>query len=105
MRFIETSVFTRAIVELLDDDQYQSLQLALLARPGLGSMIRGSGGIRKLRWALAGTGKRAGIRVIYFWDEASETYYMLYAYRKNAQEDLTAQQLRALARLVREEFG
>jgi hypothetical protein len=43
--------------------------------------------------------------VIYFWDVPSETFYMLYAFRKNVQEDLTAQQLRALARLVREEFG
>ena len=56
-------------------------------------------------WPLPGRGKRGGIRVIYYWDEQSETFYMLYAFRKNAQEDLTAQQLRTLARLVREEFG
>jgi hypothetical protein len=105
MRFIETAVFTRSLVELLDDEQYRSLQLALLLRPGLGPVIRGGGGIRKLRWSLSGGGKRGGIRVIYFWDEASETFYMLYVYRKSAREDLTAQQLRALARLVREEFG
>ena len=65
----------------------------------------GSGGLRKLRWGVPGRGKRGGVRVIYFWDEPSETFYMLYAYRKNVQEDLTAQQLRVLARLVREEFG
>ena len=46
-----------------------------------------------------------GLRVIYFWDEASETFYMLFAYPKNEQEDLTTQQLRVLSRLVREEFG
>jgi len=79
--------------------------LAMLLRPELGPVIRGSGGIRKLRWSLRGKGKRGGIRVVYFWDEPSETFYMLYAYKKNAQEDLTTQQLRALARLVREEFG
>jgi len=77
----------------------------MLLRPELGPVIRGSGGIRKLRWSLRGKGKRGGIRVVYFWDEPSETFYMLYAYKKNAQEDLTTQQLRALARLVREEFG
>jgi hypothetical protein len=54
---------------------------------------------------MPGQGKRGGLRVIYFWDEASETFYMLIAYPKNAQEDLTAQQLRVLRRLVREEFG
>jgi hypothetical protein len=58
-----------------------------------------------LRWSLRGIGKRGGIRVVYFWDEKSETFYMLYAYRKNVREDLTAAQLKILARLVREEFG
>jgi hypothetical protein len=105
MRFLETSVFTRAIVDLLDDEAYRSLQLALLLQPDLGTTIRGSGGLRKLRWAQKGKGKRGGLRVIYFWDEPSETFYMLYAYPKSAQEDLTAQQRKLLARLVREEFG
>jgi mRNA-degrading endonuclease RelE of RelBE toxin-antitoxin system len=105
MRFLETSVFTRAVVESMDDEAYRSLQLALLLRPELGSTIRGSGGLRKLRWSLKGKGKRGGVRVIYFWDETSETFYMLYVYRKNAQEDLTVQQRKILTRLVREEFG
>jgi hypothetical protein len=93
MRFIETSVFTRAVVELLDDEEYRSLQLALLLRPELGRVIRGSGGIRKLRWSVRGGGKRGGMRVIYFWDEPSETFYMLYTYRKSAREDLTREQI------------
>jgi len=105
MRFIETPVCTRAVVELLDDEQYRSLQVALLLRPELGPVIPRGGGLRKVRWALKGSGKRGGIRLIYFWDEPSETFYLLYAYRKNKQEDLTAQQLKVLARLVREEFG
>ncbi len=105
MRFIETAVFTRAVVELFDDEAYRSLQLALLLRPELGKAIRASGGLRKLRWSLPGQGKRGGARVIYYWDEPSETFYMLYAYRKSAQEDLTVAQLKALSRLVREEFG
>ncbi len=67
--------------------------------------IRGGGGIRKLRWSLRGRGKRGGIRVVYFWDEPSETFYLLYAYPKSEQEDRTAGQLRVLSRLVREEFG
>jgi mRNA-degrading endonuclease RelE of RelBE toxin-antitoxin system len=104
MRFIETPVFTRAVVDLLDDEQYRSLQLALLLRPGLGRVIPRSGGLRKMRWSQPGKGKRSGIRVIYFWDEPSETFYMLYTYRKSDRKDLTAQQIRALSRLVREEF-
>ena len=105
MRFIETPVFTRAVVELLDDEHYRLLQLALLLQPELGPVIRGSRGLRKMRWSLPGRGKRGGIRVIYFWDRASETFYMLYTFRKNVQENLTPQQLRVLSRLVREEFG
>jgi hypothetical protein len=105
MRFIETPIFTRAIVALLDDEAYRLLQLALVQRPRLGAMIRGSGGLRKVRWPAPGQGKRGGLRVIYYWDEASESFYMLYAYPKGEQEDLTVQQLRVLRRLVREEFG
>ena len=105
MRFIETPVFTRAITDLMDDEDYQALLLALLFRPGGGATIPRGGGLRKIRWSLPGRGKRGGLRVIYFWEEPSETFYMLYAYPKSAREDLSAAQLRALARAVREEFG
>jgi mRNA-degrading endonuclease RelE of RelBE toxin-antitoxin system len=105
MRFIETSVFTRSIVELLGDDDYRGFQLTLLFQPQLGSVIPGSGGLRKIRWSVPGRGKRGGIRVIYYWHERTETFYLLYVYRKNERENLTAQQLRLLSQLVREEFG
>jgi mRNA-degrading endonuclease RelE of RelBE toxin-antitoxin system len=105
MRFVETPIFTRAIDELLDHEGYRSLQLALLLRPEAGRVIRGSGGLRKIRWSSGGQGKRGGCRVIYNWDEPTETFYLLYAYGKSERDDLTAQQLRVLSRLVREEFG
>jgi hypothetical protein len=105
MRFFETPIFTRTVTELLDDDEYHSLQLALLLQPRAGRVIRGSGGLRKLRWSKRGQGKRGGIRVIYYWDESSVTFYLLYAFRKNEREDLTAAQLRVLHRLVHEEFS
>ena len=105
MRFVETPIFTRVVEKLLDDEGYRSLQLALLLRPGAGPVIPGSGGLRKIRWSLRDKGKHGGCRIIYHWDEPSETYYMLYAYGKNEQEDMTTDQLRVLSRLVHEEFG
>jgi hypothetical protein len=88
----------------LDHERSRALQEALIRRPDDGNVIQKSGGLRKIRWALAGMGKRGGCRIIYYWDELTETFYMLYAYRKSEQEDLTAAQLRILSRLVREEF-
>jgi hypothetical protein len=104
MRFVETPIFTRMVRDLMPDDQYRELQLALLLRPDQGSVIPGSGGLRKLRWGSGVRGKRGGVRVIYFWDLATETFYMLYGFGKNQQSDLTRDQLQILRRLVREEF-
>jgi hypothetical protein len=105
MRFVETTVFTRQVTELLGDEENRALQLAMMLRPDTGAMIRGSGGLRKLRWSRPGSGKRGGIRVIYHWDPESETFFMLFAYPKNVQDDLTPSQLHALRLVVRREFG
>jgi mRNA-degrading endonuclease RelE of RelBE toxin-antitoxin system len=104
MRFIETLIFTREVRGLLPDDDYRALQAALMLRPEQGALIQGAGGLRKIRWGGSGRGKRGGLRVIYFWDDDQEAFYMLLAYGKSDQEDLTPSQLRVLSRLVREEF-
>ena len=104
MRFVETPVFTEQITSALDDVSYRKLQLALLLRPEQGVVIPGSGGLRKLRWAGSGRGKRGGVRVIYFWHSEDEIFYMLYAYPKNEQSDLTPAQIRILRHLVEEQF-
>jgi hypothetical protein len=104
MRFVETPVFTRELKRLLDDESYRRLQVALILRPAQGVIIRGSGGLRKLRWASPDVGKRGGLRVIYYWAAAELAFYMLYMYTKTEQGDLTPAQVRVLGRLVREEF-
>ena len=58
MVFIETPIFTRQVLEVLTDEQYALMQGSLVARPDSGDLIRGSSGIRKLRWALPGRGKK-----------------------------------------------
>ncbi|MFC1559249.1 type II toxin-antitoxin system RelE/ParE family toxin [Gemmatimonadota bacterium] len=104
MRFIETSSFTRAVTDLLTDEEYRSLQTALLLRPEQGALIKSGGGLRKLRWKQRGRGKRGGVRVIYYWYVEGGLLYMVYAYAKADQGDLTPPQIRKLAQLVREEF-
>jgi hypothetical protein len=104
MRFVETTVFTEQIVDAIDDDSYRQLQVALILRPEQGALIKGSGGLRKIRWSVPGQGKRGGIRVIYFWHAGDETFYLLFAYSKNVQGDLTPAQVRTLRRLVEKEF-
>ena len=73
-----------------------TLQSYLAARPDAGAIIRSSGGIRKLRWAGSGRGKRGGLRVIYFWWIAKGRISMLLVYPKNEMDDLTADQLKRL---------
>ena len=104
MRFIETPIFTEDIERELSLEEYRQLQIALLLRPTQGNLIRGSGGLRKIRWRRPGMGKRGGLRAIYFWEVLSETFYMLVLYRKNDQENLTPKQVAILRRLVKEEF-
>jgi hypothetical protein len=60
--FIETRLFTKLVVDYLSDEEYAALQLALMRDSEAGPVIAGSGGVRKLRWAPAGRGKRGGYR-------------------------------------------
>jgi hypothetical protein len=105
MIFLETPVFTRQIKDLVDDEEYGLLQARLLANPDAGDLIPRSGGLRKIRVGVAGRGKRGGARVIYYWVTAKSQIYMLVAYAKNVQEDLTEDQLRVMRTLVKQEFG
>jgi hypothetical protein len=104
VRFIETPVFTASVARYLDDESYRHLQIAVMLRPEQGPLILGAAGLRKVRWARPGAGKRGGLRVIYYWAPAAAAFYMLYCYAKNEQGDLTPAQAKALGRLVREEF-
>ncbi|MFN2225456.1 MAG: type II toxin-antitoxin system RelE/ParE family toxin [Anaerolineae bacterium] len=104
MVIIETKVFTRQLQKLLTDEEYQELQLALVANPALGSIIVGSGGIRKMRWSLRGRGKRGGARVIYYWAISQDQILMLLIYAKGEQDELSPEQLRLVRRIVEEEY-
>lgn len=106
LEFRETALFTRAVTTLLSDDEYAELQGTLVVNPEAGDVIKETGGLRKLRWGQQrrGKGKRGGVRVIYYWYAAGSLIYMLLAYSKDERDDLSIEQKRLLARLVREEF-
>ena len=102
MIIVETTVFTKLIQELMSDDEYKDLQEALVNRPDLGDLIKGSGGIRKVRWNMEGTGKSGGVRAIYYWVVNDDQIRMLYVYPKSKQANLTKAQVAQLKAIVEE---
>lgn len=101
-RFRETRQFTKKVVEHLTDDEYQKLQIRLCEFPEAGDLIKGSGGLRKIRQAAKGKGTRGGSRVIYYFAVVRETIYMLDIYLKNEQEDLSQAEIKNLRSIVEE---
>ena len=96
LSFIESRLFTRLIGDYLPDQAYASLQRTLAGNPTSGAVIPGTGGIRKLRWALPGRGKRGGVRVIYFARPAEGVIWMLTIYAKNEAQDIPTSVLRRI---------
>lgn len=80
----------------MSDEQYSNLQNALIKDPEAGDLIPGSGGVRKLRWGVAGRGKRGGIRVIYYARTRQGQIWMLTLYAKNVMENISAKVLRKI---------
>ena len=100
MEFVETTIFTERIVKLLTDEAYWDLQAVLAEHPKAGEVIPGAGGLRKIRWHATGRGKRGGVRIIYYcW--SAQRLYMIFAYDKTAQGDLTREQLKVLRAYVK----
>lgn len=105
MELIETAAFTRQITALLRDEEYRAFQSRLAANPRIGDVIKGGGGIRKVRVAVGSRGKSGGARVIYYWAAREDLILLLFAYSKNVTTDLTPKQVLQLAKVVKEEFG
>jgi len=94
--FIEHPIFTKQIETLLTADEYRRLQMYLAEHPSAGDVIPGLSGLRKVRWAVPGRGKRGGLRVIYLLLLASDIICLFYAYTKGKMTDLTPEQHRRL---------
>jgi mRNA-degrading endonuclease RelE of RelBE toxin-antitoxin system len=94
--FIETSVFTRQVLELLTDEEYANFQSKLAANPLAGDVIKDTGGLRKVRVAAKGRGKRGGARVIYYHVSSAAQIRLLLIYAKGRKDDLSAHEKRVL---------
>ena len=94
--FVETKLFTDLVQDYLSDDEYAALQQSLVANPEAGDVIPGSGGVRKLRWRVAGRGKRGGLRVIYFLRLRKDEVWMLTLYAKNVADNIPAKVLKKI---------
>ena len=101
MEFIETPTFTRMATELLSDDEYRELQNTLVENPERGDIIKGGGGIRKLRHAVQGRGKSGGVRVIYYWVKDDLQIFMLVVYPKTKKDNLTDKETAILREYVK----
>lgn len=99
MIFIESAVFTRQVQALLTDDEYAGLQWHLALYPNAGAVIQDTGGLRKMRWAGGGGGKRGGARVIYFHAVSQSQIRFLLIYRKGVKDDLSAAEKKVLRKL------
>lgn len=100
MIFIETSAFTKRVTGYLTDDEYLGLQMFLLERPDAGQIVRGTGGVRKLRWAMTGRGKSGGLRVIYYWRVSNDEIWLLTMYSKNERENISSHILKQIAKEI-----
>ena len=100
--FVETRGFTDAVVDFLTDDAYAGLQHRLMENPDSGDVMRGCGGLRKIRVADAkrNKGKRSGARVIYLQVPAAQRFYMIDIYGKDEMDDLTAVEKKHLRELA-----
>ncbi len=97
--------FRRAVKKLFSEEDIETLVAFLQSRPDAGDVIPGTSGLRKLRWALEGRGKRGGSRVIYYYHRPELEVLLLTAYAKNEQEDLSAHDKKLLAALVKDIIG
>ncbi len=106
MEFFEAPAFTRYVSGYLSDDRYRRLQHRLTAEPGLGDVIPGTGGFRKLRWSdpRRGKGSRGGLRIIYYYFPGHRQIWLMTLYGKDEASDLTPKEKQALKNAIEAEL-
>ena len=100
VEFIEASAFTKHIYEYLSEDEYLGLQNYLFQYPEAGKVVPGSGGVRKVRWAISGKGKSGGVRVIYYFKRQDDEIWLLTIYSKSETANIPSHILRQIAKEI-----
>lgn len=98
---VEVEPFHRHAREVWSEEEVEEFKDFLARAPEAGDIVPGAGGVRKVRWAASGRGKRGGARVIYYYHSDELPLFLLTAYAKNVQADLTMGQKQAMAKLVK----
>lgn len=102
IEIVQVSAFERQAKRLLTPDGLQGLMMHLALHPEAGDVIKGTNGVRKLRWGMENTGKRAGARVVYYYRDLNMPLYLLAVYAKKEKMDLKAAERKQLSVLVGE---
>jgi hypothetical protein len=100
MTVIETPSFLRDVKGLMDEQEREALVVFLAYNPTAGVVLKGTGGVRKIRWARKGGGKSGGFRVIYFFHSENIPLFVLNIFAKNNQENITQTERSALKELT-----
>ncbi len=90
---VETALFSKLWPAYWLEEERGAFAAHLAGHPDAGDVIRGTGGLRKVRWGRAGSGKSGGVRIIYFVLNAADELVLLMIYAKSERDNMTAKQL------------
>lgn len=102
IHIIELPAFKKKFRKILNDDEQEEFIEYLAENPKSGDVIPSMGGIRKIRWAASGKGKRRGVRVIYYYHVIGCRVFLLDIYKKNEREDMSPQAKKIIRNMIKE---
>lgn len=97
---VEVEPFKRVVSSVLTEDELEEFKYFIASHPESGDLIRGTGGVRKVRWAPKGIGKSGGVRIIYYFHDLDMPLFLITAYKKSRKVSLTKQQRNQMSTLV-----
>jgi mRNA-degrading endonuclease RelE of RelBE toxin-antitoxin system len=100
MTVLETNTFINRAATCMPDPQREAFITYIAAYPEAGVRIPGTGGVRKVRWGVDARGKRGGVRVVYYYHDATLPIFLLTVYAKNERDDLSQRDKQRIKRLT-----